>query len=155
MLSIGINGLYAQDAIPATGGNATGSGGTVSFSVGQVFYISVTGTGGSVLHGVQQPFEISVVTELEEGKGISLLCSVYPNPATSYLIVHFEGGVKSQYTAYLFDMNGKLLTSQDIEDSETRIDVSKLAIATYFLKITQTKNSFAQTEIKSFKIIKN
>ena len=155
MLVIGLTALHAQQTITAAGGNAAGSGGSVSYSVGQVFYTTNTGTGGSVLQGVQQPYEISLVTELDEGKGISVQCSVYPNPAASYLIVYFEGDVEVQYTAYLFDMNGKLLSASDIESNETRIDVSKLAIATYFLKIMQTKNTASHREIKTFKIIKN
>jgi len=51
--------LQAQVAIPASGGNATGTGGTVSYSVGQVFYTINTGTTGFIVQGVQQPFEIS------------------------------------------------------------------------------------------------
>lgn len=34
LLGIGLTGLQAQEAIPATGGNASGSGGSVSYSVG-------------------------------------------------------------------------------------------------------------------------
>lgn len=30
------NGLYAQETYPTTGGNASGSGGSVSYSVGQL-----------------------------------------------------------------------------------------------------------------------
>ncbi len=155
MLVIGLTALHAQQTITAAGGNAAGSGGSVSYSVGQVFYTTNTGTGGSVLQGVQQPYEISLVTELDEGKGISVQCSVYPNPAASYLIVHFDSEVKAQFSAYLFDMNGKLLTTRNIEGNDTRIDMSNLVIATYFLKIVQTKNAASQREIKTFKIIKN
>jgi len=155
MLVIGLTALHAQQTITAAGGNAAGSGGSVSYSVGQVFYTTNTGTGGSVLQGVQQPYEISVVTAIEEGKDISLQCSVYPNPAASYLIVHFDGEVKNAYSASLFDMNGKLLASWDITGSDTRIGMSNLPIATYFLKIRQTKNTASQSEIKTFKIIKN
>ena len=155
MLGIGLISLRAQQTIPAAGGNATGIGGSASYSIGQVFYTTNTGTSGSVSQGVQQPYEISVVTGLEEGKGILLQCSVYPNPAASYLIVHFDSEVKAQSSAYLFDMNGKLLTTRNIEGNDTRIDMSNLVIATYFLKIVQTKNATSQREIKTFKIIKN
>ena len=44
----------AQDAIPATGGDATGSGGSASYTVGQIGYTTNTGTNGSVAEGVQQ-----------------------------------------------------------------------------------------------------
>ncbi|MES2772606.1 MAG: T9SS type A sorting domain-containing protein [Bacteroidota bacterium] len=47
---------FAQQNSVATGGNATGSGGTVSFSIGQVDYKSNPGAGGFiVLEGLQHP----------------------------------------------------------------------------------------------------
>jgi len=51
-------GLQAQETIPASGGKASGSGGTASYSFGQVVYTTYTGTNGLVAQGVQQPFEI-------------------------------------------------------------------------------------------------
>jgi hypothetical protein len=44
--------IRAQNAIPASGGNATGSGGSVSYTFGQVVYTTKSGTGGSVAQGV-------------------------------------------------------------------------------------------------------
>jgi hypothetical protein len=69
---LGLTGLQAQEVIPAVGGNASGSGGSVSYSVGQVAYQTHTGTNGSVVEGVQQPYEISVLTAIEEAKNINL-----------------------------------------------------------------------------------
>lgn len=44
----------AQSSINTAGGEATGSGGTVSYSVGQAFYTVPSGTGGTLTEGVQQ-----------------------------------------------------------------------------------------------------
>ena len=65
LLGVGLTGLQAQQAIPASGGNASGSGGSASYSVGQVIYSKNTGTNGSVAQGIQQPYEIMVVTGIE------------------------------------------------------------------------------------------
>lgn len=54
LLGWGTSNLYAQQNIVASGGQATGAGGTVSYSIGQMDYISVTGAGGSITQGVQQ-----------------------------------------------------------------------------------------------------
>ena len=51
--------IMAQQAINASGANATGSGGSVSYSVGQVLYTTNSGSNGSSAQGVQQPYEIS------------------------------------------------------------------------------------------------
>ena len=57
-LLLGLGGLQAQESPTAAGGEATGSGGTASYSIGQVVYTTNTGTNGSVAQGVQQPFVI-------------------------------------------------------------------------------------------------
>ena len=80
LLGIGFNQVYAQQATTASGGDASGSGGSVVYSVGQIVYTTNTGTTGSVLQGVQQPYETSI-SGLNE-TGINLNLSAYPNPPT-------------------------------------------------------------------------
>jgi hypothetical protein len=155
LLAIGLTELKAQEAITSSGGNATGTGGSVSYSVGQVVFSTNTGTGGSVAAGVQQPYEISVVTGLDEDNRIQLVCSAYPNPTTDFLILRIEGDAQAEYTAFLYNLNGVLLKTIQVEASETTIDMSNQVIATYFLKIVNTKKSSSLQEIKTFKIIKN
>lgn len=155
LLAIGLTELKAQEAIPASGGNATGAGGSVSYSVGQMVYTTSSGTSGSVAQGVQQPYEISVVTGLINDNGIKLVFTAYPNPTTNFLILQIEGEAQSRYTAFLYNTTGVLLKSIKIADNETAIDMSNLVTATYFLKIVNTKNPSSTKEIKTFKIIKN
>ncbi len=73
-------GLYAQETVPATGGDAIGSGGSSSYTIGQVVYTINTGTNGTAINGVQQPYEISTITAIEMAKDIGLSFSVYPKP---------------------------------------------------------------------------
>ncbi|WP_228479065.1 hypothetical protein [Flavobacterium soyangense] len=49
---------YSQESVTASGGNATGTGGSSSYSIGQITYTSQTGSGGNITLGVQQPYEI-------------------------------------------------------------------------------------------------
>lgn len=143
--------VSAQESVNATGGNATGSGGSVSYSVGQVAYQTHTGTNGSITQGVQQPCEISVITTIGEAKDINLLVSVYPNPATDYLQLTADGSKFSVMSLLfqLYDMNGKLLQTKNLTADETQIDMSSYAPATYFLKVISESKA-----IKEFKIIK-
>lgn len=147
---LGLTRLQAQEAKIATGGNASGSGGSVSYSIGQMVYTTNTGTNGSVAQGVQQPFEISLVTGLEEAEGISLRCSVYPNPTTDYLVLKVENFDKENLSYQLIDINGKPLENKNITGNETNIIMSDLVPATYFLKVTLNNK-----EVKTFKIVKN
>ena len=152
LLSFGIAGLQAQEAVTASGGDASGSGGSTSYSIGQVFYITNTGTNSSVAQGVQQPMEISVVTTLEEAKGINLSCKAYPNPTTDFLTLKVENYDNTNLAYQLFDMNGKLIETNRLEGKQTNIDMSNIVPATYFLKVIQSNKD---KEVKTFKIIKN
>ena len=145
----------AQTSVNATGGDASGSAGSASYSVGQVVYSTHTGTSGSVAEGVQQPYEISVVTGIEEAKGINLSVSAYPNPTTDYLTLSIDNSVKtnhdlSQLSYQLYDMNGKLLQSENITGNQTSIVMSNLVPATYFVKVViETSHDLSSKEVKT------
>jgi len=143
--------LQAQEALPATGGEASGGGGSASYTVGQVVYTTNVGTNGnSVAQGVQQPYEISIVLGLPEAKGINLSVSAYPNPTSDYLTVKVENYETVNLQYMVFDINGKLLQTIKATGGETQIQTSKLVPAIYFVKVLNNKK-----EIKVFKIIKN
>jgi hypothetical protein len=144
-----LTAAQAQETLLATGGNASGSGGSTSYSVGQVVYTTNTGTSGSVAQGVQQPYEISVVTGLDEAKGINLSVTAYPNPTTDYLTLNIGEFEISNLSYQLYDMNGKLLQSEKIRGTQTSIVMSNLVPANYFVKVIQ-----GNKEVKTFKIIK-
>ena len=150
LLGLGLTGVQAQTGVNATGGDASGGGGSVSYSVGQVVYTTHTGTSGSVAEGVQQPYEISVVTGLEEAQSINLSVTAYPNPTTDYLTLRIDEFEISNLSFQLYDMNGKLLQNEKITGNQTSIVMSNLLPATYFVKVIQ-----GNKEVKTFKIIKN
>ena len=148
-LCLGLMQARAQKDVMAAGGNATGSGGSASYSVGQVVYTTATGTNGSANQGVQQPYEISVVTWLPEASGINLVFSAYPNPAKNYIILKIENFNIVNLTYKLYDNKGKLILNKKVEGIETQIDMSNLVIATYYLYLTQSNKN-----IKTFQVIK-
>lgn len=149
-LCMGLLGLHAQEVVPAAGGDASGSGGTVSYSVGQANYITANGSNGSVAPGVQQPYEISVVSGIDQAIGIGLLCSVYPNPSTDVVTLNVENFDNVNLSYQLYDIGGQLLENKLITGNETTIVMKYMLPATYFLIVYQNNN-----EIKTFKIIKN
>lgn len=153
LFAIGQTVLMAQETISAGGSNASGSGGSVSNSFGQIFFNTNTGTNGIVTQGVQQPLEISIVTETEDVKEISLNCTTYPNPAIDYVTLKIEASallnaVSSNFQ--LYDVSGKILKSKNVSGNETTISMNDLIPATYFLKV-----SINNKVVKTFKISKN
>jgi len=141
--------ILSQETVATSGGNATGSGGTASFTVGQVVYTTNSGATGSVAQGVQQPYEIFLVTGLEEAAGISLEMEVYPNPASGFLKLVIKEYKLENLACQLYDSNGSLIQGVEIVNSETVIQTGNLVPAIYYLKVTDSHN-----ELKTFKIIK-
>lgn len=142
--------LSAQQAITSSGGNASGTGGTASYSVGQVNYTINKSTGGSASQGVQQPFEIFELTGVDDVKDLSINLTVFPNPTVDYLTLTIESASTKNLTYQLFETNGKLITSQKFVGKATKVEMNNYAAALYFLTVTENNNT-----IKTFKIIKN
>lgn len=149
LLCAGIIDLPAQVSIAGSGGDATGAGGTVSYTIGQTDYIAVTGAGGAVLQGVQQPYEI-FGSAVEEIHGIELTATVAPNPATESITLSVTKENLQDLAWSLFDLQGQFISGKAISDPQSIIPVAGLSSGIYFLKISQ-----GQKEVKSFKIIKN
>ena len=148
-LGFGLTGAQAQQAITATGGDASGSGGTVAYSVGQVVYTTYTGSTGSVAQGVQQPYEISIVLGLENNE-ISLSMQAFPNPTVDYLTLSLSKLELSNLNFELLDISGKLIENRKITSTTETIRMENLPCASYFLKVSNNNK-----ELKTFKIVKN
>ncbi len=71
--------LNAQQSVNAAGGNGTGSGGSFSYTVGQIDYTFASGSNGSVSMGVQHPLE---KTTLNLTSFIQAYMSPGANPTT-------------------------------------------------------------------------
>ena len=139
---------YSQEIVPSTGGDATGAGGTSSFTVGQVFYTSNTSSTGSVSQGVQQAFEIQTLSN-PGLLTVQLTAVTYPNPTTDYVVLKITDTALENLQYSLFDLNGKTIVSKKITTSSTEINTRNFSIGMYLLKLTK-KNQ----PIKTFKIIK-
>lgn len=144
-----LNAQLMHSGVMSAGGNATGTGGSASYSVGQLVYTTATGTTGSVAQGVQQPFEINVVSSIGDIFDISLF-SAYPNPASKHLVLKIENTELSSLTYQLINTAGFVLKSAIISAQTTTINLAALSTSTYFLRIFSDDK-----EIKVFKIIKN
>jgi len=141
--------LKGQETIPATGGNATSIGGSVSYTVGQVTYNTFSGTNGTIAQGVQQPYEISVVTAIRNTEEINLECLVYPNPTSGLVKLVLKSPDYENMRFRLFDINGVILHDKKVESMETEISMENLSSSVYFLKVIKDN-----LEVKVFKIVK-
>jgi hypothetical protein len=135
--------VWSQEALPVSGGEAAGSGGSGSYTVGQVFYTTYTGTTGFISQGGQQPFELQTLSNL------ALTAVTYPNPMSDYVILKITDSALDNLSYTLFDVTGKAISNGNITNGDTQIAMQQLAIGIYILKVKRHKQ-----ELKTFKIIK-
>ena len=147
LLSFSVQAQTSHQVLSATGGDASGSGGTVAYSVGQIAYTTSTGTTGSVAQGVEQAYEIYSVGIKETALNISL--SVFPNPTSDFLTLKVQDYNNEALSYNLLDEQGKLVLNEQIITQDTQVAMSTLARGTYFINVVQ-----AIKKIQTFKIIK-
>lgn len=158
LITLSITGLltfvslinYAQTSINTSGGDGSGNGGSVSFSVGQISYHTEKASNGSVAEGVQQPFEISVLSVLEGMDHINLHILTYPNPTTDFLLISVTRADITDLAYQLFDIQGKMVLNESMSNDVTQVNMSNLGPSTYILKVEQNHKV-----VKIFKIIKH
>ncbi|OXE99126.1 putative secreted protein (Por secretion system target) [Flavobacterium araucananum] len=144
-----ITTAYSQESVVVSGGNATGTGGSSSYSVGQVVYTSLPGANNYILQGVQQPYEIITLGN-DEFKEINLEMTAYPNPTIDILNLVVVNDKLDNLSYNIFDINGKLVSrNSKITTSETKVSLQELNQGIYFLAIKENNKT-----IKTFKIIK-
>ncbi|WP_339686308.1 T9SS type A sorting domain-containing protein [uncultured Nonlabens sp.] len=139
--------MYSQQSIPATGGDATGSGGSSSYTVGQLVYTTSTG-GGSVIQGVQQSIELFTLSN-PELTTVNLSVVIYPNPTSDYVMLKISDTALYNLSYHLVDINGKAISDGSLTNGDTQINMQQLAVGMYILKVSQNNQ-----ELKTFKIIK-
>lgn len=139
----------AQSDVVASGGDGTDVGGSVSFTIGQVFYQQNSSSTEIENQGVQQPYEISIVTDVRQNGLAGVELQVYPNPTTDRITIQGTGELDEELTAQLFDALGRELTSTRIQSSGTEIPMQAFAAATYYLVISNN-----HSKQKTYQIIK-
>jgi hypothetical protein len=149
LLVLALTKMQAQKSVVTAGGNASGSNGKMSFTIGQMDFIKATGSGGSSTEGMQQPIELVTLTG-EEFTQINLQIMVYPNPSSAFINLKIDNYDFKNLQYALHTISGKSIRNEQIENSNTKIDIENLPKTIYLLDITE-KNKI----IKTFKIIKN
>jgi hypothetical protein len=140
--------LIGQNSINSTGGNASGAGGTVSYSVGQIDFNAQTGTNGSINQGVQHPLEFYPLSLQENTIDFSVI--LYPNPTVAELYVDLIDVTYDNVFYTLTDASGKIIETKEIQNSQFSISLNELNRANYFLSFIRDGKV-----LNSYQIIKN
>ena len=132
----------SQRAVLTGGGDASSTGGSISYSIGQVAYSN--STNGLVTEGVQQPFQIFTVSVDNVFHDFQL--NVYPNPTSDELIIalkNFHAGVSAE----ILSADGSLIHTQFLLSGQTSVDVSSWAAATYIVRLTDETGHTAAYQV--------
>ncbi len=137
---------FAQNAISTTGGHIKSTGGSTSFTVGQVAYVLKKGNGSYLNEGVQQIYtkKTTPIEELVYLKEVQL----YPNPTqgSMTLILSSMEDVQVRYT--IMDYLGKEIKYGIILSEKSEISLRDLPSGNYFISLKSKK------ENRIFKIVK-
>lgn len=125
---------FAQTAVLPGGGESAGSGGTSSFSLGQVAYTTVNGTSGSSAQGVQHAYVVSdasVTTVVDD----PFLVNVYPNPTTNFIVIQLEETHNETLSYRLLNAIGQEVQNGLILKDTTQLTLTEHQSAYYMLQI--------------------
>lgn len=139
----------AQESLNSYGGNISGSDGSISQSIGQIFYKPIEGSNGAIYQGIQ--YDIQLENLNTNSNQFELSVMAFPNPSTTELNLKVSNTSSTELSYEIYDLLGHLVRSSSISKERTTINVENLPKALYLLNVL----SFDKKIIKSFKIIKN
>jgi hypothetical protein len=139
----------AQESTNASCGVASGSSGTVSYTVGRVVHSIYIGNSENVFKRVHQAYETTTVG-INKNESKNTL-SVFPNPSADNVILQANEFEHLTLNYQLCDMHGKEISKGQIIAKQTQINTAGLSSATYFINVTNQENQKVQT----LKIIKD
>lgn len=148
--------LYGQQAVLSSGGEATGTGGTSSYSVGQISYI-YNGSAPSMDEGVQQPFEVTILpvellyfkAEVLKGSDVELTWETAIELNNDYFTIERSQGGRDW--EYLEKVSGAGTTTF-LQNYSYVDEAPYRGISYYRLKQTDFDGSFSYSEIRSVRI---
>jgi hypothetical protein len=140
--------FHAQQNTVSSGGDFTGTSGSVSFSIGQIDYLKINNGSGAINQGVQQPYQILDNSVNESDLNFNL--TIGPNPSFDMLVVTADYSKMKNIEGHITDQNGKIVIEKQKLSINNTFDLVDLASGSYFLNIEND-----QKRIKSYKIIKN
>lgn len=140
-----------METIITSGSNATGSSGTVTYSIGQVFYTYIgVESVYNVAQGIQHQ-EAAKNLDTPDIEKPTTEIFAFPNPTIDFVNISMTGlELDGQKSYRLYDIQGRLLKQNLINQTEAQVSFSYLSPSIYILVVYNDSQI-----LKSFKIIKN
>lgn len=148
MLFAGIHSARAQSGILCSGlTEAKNASGSMSYSLGLVFYAVSENTSGSETQGLQHTYHVLALGTQSPAPAFSAIA--YPNPTEHLIHLDIDKEDWENVSYQLLDLNGRVIEERPILHRQSTIDMSNLKSAVYLLRLME-----GYQEVKSFKITK-
>lgn len=141
-----------METLVTSGEDSIGASGSVTYSIGQVFYTDMTESFYKVSQGIQQGELNNTLTTEDNTIEPKTEILIFPNPTIDYVTINITGyqSQNMQYFYRLYDLQGRLLKQDTANQNETQINVNDLHAAIYLLQLYSDNKI-----LKTFKIVKN
>jgi hypothetical protein len=126
--------INAQQSINTLGSNIKTHSGSITYTLGQIDYISLENRDAWMNQGVQQPY-ISVTDAVHESEG----CIVFPNPTTGLLSFNLSDSKDISLNYQIYSVNGVLAGYGEKIKGTDRINISNIMPGIYIIKIISEK----------------
>ena len=147
LIAVSIRGQQLSQQVIGSSGACfeASSGMTLSFSLGECVTETYSNSSVILSQGFQQGyFEVQPLAVSDE---ISIDMNVYPLPAKDYITIEFNDSNK-EYLAEIYDINGKLILTEELDRESTNLSLGTLITGTYILVIEDNaKNTFKTMQI--------
>ena len=141
---------YTQDldhfVIGTDGGHASNNQFSLSYTIGEV----VTELGRDTINNVDltQGFQQSYISIVSvENHDLNIDIMIYPNPAVDYLNV-MVSDIDKANNYFMYDMSGKLIRQEIINDKEFKIGFSTLSSGNYMLVFTDEERKLKTIKVQ-------
>ena len=130
--------VYGQSSVHSSWGEGTGTGGRMTYSMGQVFVQNVTVPGVARLaEGVQHPLEVLTIgmdDVIQILEGVML----FPNPTAGELHLQIRDFVPGVFSYRLLNNLGQCIQEGGVQSSSSLLSLESVSAGTYRIEVRNT-----------------
>jgi len=128
--------IRAQTGFSTCGGDVSTVEHSISFSMGQVFYLSAFSTANYYSQGLQHSNLVSQPNGIEDLTENNLLISLYPNPVINELHLKLKDIDMSGLNIKLYNSLGKIVTQTSFKTNELTLKMDNYTSGLYMLVVS-------------------
>ncbi len=124
----------SQECISSSGETLTSTFGSISYTIGQISNENNVSSTFQIQEGVQQVFNQNNSVKIDEGQ-LDIGVIIYPNPCSDFLQIDFNEKSNSKYRYEIFNTEGRLMISGELNSKSTKLETRLFPSASYLLRL--------------------